>query len=371
MQRQRFRLFRRSNGTYYAHENETGKQTSLVTKNRGEAVGLLAAKNQAVAQPILNVAMAKVYLSAKSPELLTRTWGELIQLMADGYSGPTATRWRKFQISAPMRMLANLPIYLTEATHLLAVLDHKRAGVSTNVWLRILHNRALDLGWLLAPVMAKRAWPKIKYGQRRGVTAQEHEQIVASERMPDYSLFFQLLWETGGSQSDVANLNAEDVNWTTHRLYYSRRKLANRGGGLASLVVGPRLEALLKQLPATGPLFPRLRLLSEDERASHFRKVCLRVQISGVTLHSYRYGWAERAYAAGMPEREAQAHLGHGSQAVHRAYAKRAEVVTLPLEHYEAMKDKKLLVFTPPQTDQTSMPSSAPAHEPLNVHAGG
>jgi hypothetical protein len=34
--------------------------------------------------------MAKVYLSAKSPELLTRTWGELIQLMADGYSGPTA-----------------------------------------------------------------------------------------------------------------------------------------------------------------------------------------------------------------------------------------------------------------------------------------
>lgn len=91
--------------------------------------------------------------------------------------------------------------YLTEANHLLAVLDHKKAGVSTNVWLRILHNRALDLGWLLSPVMAKRAWPKIKYGQRRGVTAEEHEKIVASERMPDYSLFFQLLWERSQPKS--------------------------------------------------------------------------------------------------------------------------------------------------------------------------
>jgi integrase len=369
MQKQRFRLYRRQ-GTYYSHESETGKQISLRTKNKEEAIGMIAARNQAATQPILNVAMAKVYLSAKSPELLTRTWSELIELMAKTYSGPTA-RWRKFHISGPMRMLANLPIYLTEATHLLAVLDHKKAGVSTNVWLRILHNRALDLGWLLAPVMAKRAWPKIKYGQRRGISAEEHEKIVASELMSDYSLYFQLLWETGGSQSDVAHLNAEDVKWSTRRLHYSRRKLAGRGGGQASLVVGKKLEALLKQLPSAGPMFPRLRLLSEDERASHFRKVCIRAGVSGVTLHSYRYGWAERAYAAGMPEREAQAHLGHGSQAVHRAYAKRAEVVTLPLEHYEAMKDKKLLVFTPPQTDQASQPSSAPAHEPLNVHACG
>jgi hypothetical protein len=78
MQRQRYRLYRRTNGTFYAQDNDTGKQTSFCTKDRGEAAGLLAARNQAVAQPILNVAMAKVYLSAKSPELLTRTWGELI-----------------------------------------------------------------------------------------------------------------------------------------------------------------------------------------------------------------------------------------------------------------------------------------------------
>ena len=296
---EKFRLFRR-NGTYYFHENDTGKQTSLRTKDKSEAVGLLAAKNQATAQPILNVAMAKVYLSAKSPDLLTRTWGELIEAVLKGYKGATAIRWEKFRKSAPMRMLTTLPIYLTEASHFLAVLDHKKAGVSTNVWLRILHNRALDLGWLLAPVMPKRAWPKVQYGVRRAITAKEHEEILASELMPDYGLFFKLLWETGGSQSDVAHPNAEDVNWTTRRLYYSRRKLANKGGGQASLVVGARLEAVLRQLTSVGPLFPRLRLLSEDERASHFRKVCLRVGVSGVTLHSYRYAWAERAFAAGM-----------------------------------------------------------------------
>ena len=116
MQRQKYRLFRRKNGTYYSFENDTGRQISLFTKDRGEATGLLAAKNQATAQPILNVAMAKVFLSAKSPELLTRTWGELIEVMMKGYTGATAVRWGKFRRSAPMRMLENLPIYLVHQT---------------------------------------------------------------------------------------------------------------------------------------------------------------------------------------------------------------------------------------------------------------
>ena len=41
-------------------------------------------------------------------------------------------------------------------------------------------------------------------------------------------------------------------------------------------------------------------------------------------MHSYRYAWAEMAKQAGMPERFAQAALGHSSKAVHRAYAKGA-----------------------------------------------
>jgi integrase len=43
-------------------------------------------------------------------------------------------------------------------------------------------------------------------------------------------------------------------------------------------------------------------------------------------LHSYRYAWAERARAAGYPERFAQEAPGHKSAAVHWAYAKKAKV---------------------------------------------
>jgi len=38
---------------------------------------------------------------------------------------------------------------------------------------------------------------------------------------------------------------------------------------------------------------------------------------------------------AGYPERFAQLTLGHNSQAVHRAYAKNAQVTLPPLEDYE------------------------------------
>src|SRR2546422_6701947 len=48
--------------------------------------------------------------------------------------------------------------------------------------------------------------------------------------------------------------------------------------------------------------------------------------------HSYRYAWAERAKVAGYPERFAQEALGHKSKAVHRAYARKAQVTVPALE---------------------------------------
>ena len=59
------------------------------------------------------------------------------------------------------------------------------------------------------------------------------------------------------------------------------------------------------------------------------------VGVVGVSLHSYRYAWAERAKMAGYPERHAQNALGHNSRAVHAAYAKGAIAVCPSLEAYE------------------------------------
>ena len=54
-----------------------------------------------------------------------------------------------------------------------------------------------------------------------------------------------------------------------------------------------------------------------------------------MSLHSYRYAWAERALKCGFPERSAQQALGHNSKAVHRAYAKHAEVTVPSLADWE------------------------------------
>ena len=54
-----------------------------------------------------------------------------------------------------------------------------------------------------------------------------------------------------------------------------------------------------------------------------------------MSLHSYRYAWAERALKCGYPERFAQQALGHNSKAVHHAYSKRAEVTVPSLEDWE------------------------------------
>ncbi len=66
-------------------------------------------------------------------------------------------------------------------------------------------------------------------------------------------------------------------------------------------------------------------------------------------LANVNTAWAERARKAGYPERFAQEALGHNSKAVHRAYAKKAEVVIDSLEQWERkMKEKVVKVeFTP------------------------
>ena len=71
------------------------------------------------------------------------------------------------------------------------------------------------------------------------------------------------------------------------------------------------------------------------DRATEFKQRCQQLKIQGVTLHSYRYAWAERARSCGYPKRFALEALGHQSRAVHRAYAKKAQVVISTLEDYE------------------------------------
>lgn len=135
----------------------------------------------------------------------------------------------------------------------------------------------------------------------------------------------------GASQGDIANLKGEDVDWTHGTVSFIRRKT-----GVPVLVhLGPEALNLLKDLPSEGVLFPYLSRVRAGDRATEFKQRCQQLGIQGVTLHSYRYAWAERAKTVGYPERFAQEALGHNSKAVHRAYAKRALMKIPSLEDYE------------------------------------
>ncbi|HEY0548758.1 MAG TPA: hypothetical protein VGF13_04095, partial [Verrucomicrobiae bacterium] len=60
---QKFRMYQRGNGRFYIEDNATGKQESLGTSDKTEALRLLMAKNEADVQPAFNAQMARTYFA--------------------------------------------------------------------------------------------------------------------------------------------------------------------------------------------------------------------------------------------------------------------------------------------------------------------
>lgn len=325
----KFRLFFR-NGVYYSFDRDTGKRESLHCHDKASALRLLHAKNESHFQPALNLEIARTYLMASDPGLTKRTWCDVFESVIQSKKGETKIRWQRAQMDKAFVHLLNRPLLETTPDHFLVVLDE--GTVATNVFLRRLHNFAIDLDWLPKPILPRKRWPAIRYGQKRAITFEEHQRIVKKERNKELRAFYELCWHLGGSQSDMADLKGEDVDWEKEVIAYSRRKTS------AAVLVrfGCKVAELLKTLPKTGPLFPRLSQMHEKHRAKEFKRRCVSLGISGITLHSYRYAWAERAKVVGMSERFAMEMLGHNSKAVHRAYAKSAQLKIPSLELLEA-----------------------------------
>ncbi len=331
----RYRLIRRGirgNG-YYCVDGKTGKRTSLNTSNEDEARQIVDAKNQSERQPVLNLQIAKAYLAGTDSGIGTRTWQDAIDILISNKQGSNQERWRRASPDKAFDLIRHHPIIETKPEMLLRVLH--RGTVSTNVFLRQMHNFCVDMSWLPWPLIPKRQWPPVRYKPRRAITAEEHRQIVERERNPEIKAFYQMAWHIGASQSDLAHLQAEDVDWKARIISFFRMKTRWRGQQPPQIRFGKEVESILATRPKTGPLFPRLTLAMEKHRAKEFKRRCVGLNIEGVTLHSYRYAWAERAKTAGYPERFAQLALGHNSKAVHRAYAKNSQVTVPPLEEYE------------------------------------
>ncbi len=112
----RFRLFRRSK-VFYAEDTQTKQQTSLRTKDRVEAQRLLVAHSETITQPALNTAIAKVYLSAQDPALVSRTWQDVIDAYIQQGKESSQDRSSRATRSKPFQIIRGLKIVETTQTH--------------------------------------------------------------------------------------------------------------------------------------------------------------------------------------------------------------------------------------------------------------
>jgi integrase len=327
--KQRYRVFLRPWGVYYCEDLETKKQETLKTRDKAEAHRLVAAKNEDHTAPAFSRQLARVYWKAGDPAGATRTWQDVMDEIIKWKHDSTLHRWRTAIKDEALDSIRGLVVLETQAEHFLKVLE--KGTVCTNIYLRRIHNFALDMNWLPWPVLPKRRWPEIIFKPKRAITWEEHQAIVTRELNPERKAFYQLAWNLGASQSDIAFLEAGNIDWESKVVSFARKKT----GSIALMRFDEETGAILRSLPTEGPLFPYLRTVRAGDRATEFKQRCDGLNIKGVSLHSYRYAWAERAKKAGYPERFAQEALGHNSKAVHRAYARKAQVELPSLAEYE------------------------------------
>lgn len=330
----RYRLVNRGirGGMFYYFDKTTRKRHSLHTRNEDEARQLIEAKNNSVRQPVLNLQIAKAYLAGSDTGINTRTWQNALDALTETKQGANKVRWKTVAKDKALKAILPQVIIESQGEALLRVI--RQGTVSTNVYLRRLHNYCVDMNWLPWPLIPKRLWPEIKFKEKRAITRAEHLAILDREQNAERKAFYKLAWHLGASQSDLAFLEAENVDWQNQLISYRRMKT----GTLATMRLDEEMAEILKDLPGSGPLFPYLRSVRAGDRATEFKQRCEGLGIKGVSLHSYRYAWAERAKTAGYPERYAQVNLGHNSKAMTRAYSRNAEVQMPSLAEWERQR---------------------------------
>jgi len=234
----------------------------------------------------------------------------------------------------------------------------KNAGVSLVEFGRKFHNYAMNHRLIPYAIMGKEMWPKIDTDPvSRSITEGEHLTIVGYLSNPslkpyndhankhqgtmpemwrdEWVNWLWFLWFTGASSADAANMKAECIRWGEGVLEYKRGKWIKperHAPVRVAIAKGGQFEKLLKRLPAAGNLFPLLSLRRSDERAKTFAGVIGCLGIPKVTIHGYRFAFAERAKEAGMSTEDRMASLGHADYDMHHHYDKNAKVTPASIE---------------------------------------
>ena len=195
----RYRLIRRGirGDRFYCVDKTTGKRASLGTASEDDARQIVEAKNNSERQPVLNLQIAKAYLAGSDKGITTRTWQNAIESLAGTKQAENQKRWKTAAKDKAFIPLLPRVIIETPGELLLKVLGN--GTVSTNVFLRRLHNFCVDMNWLPWPLIPKRQWPAVHYKDKRAITLEEHQRIITAEANRERKAFYQLCWHLGGS----------------------------------------------------------------------------------------------------------------------------------------------------------------------------
>jgi hypothetical protein len=197
--------------------------------------------------------MARAYLSAHDAKMSTRTWSAVMREIGTHGIASSQERCARTFCSKAFDSIRHKPLVQTTAEDLLSIVHNH--GHSIAHYLRHLHNLACDLAWLAWPILAKRVWPKIRAKRRRAVTAEEHANIIASEKNLEKRVYYDFLDETGAAQSDAAELTAENIDLQEGLLStFSSLKLCSflrpiRHGASASCCEGKNLDIANYEFP--------------------------------------------------------------------------------------------------------------------------
>ena len=113
----RYRLFLRRKSVYYAFDNTTKRFESLKTNDKGEAMRLLVAMNDAGRQAAMNLSLARIYLRHSDPKVIQRTWQDVLDEIISLKSGVSQYRWQTAANDEAFDSLRNRPLVETQAEH--------------------------------------------------------------------------------------------------------------------------------------------------------------------------------------------------------------------------------------------------------------
>jgi hypothetical protein len=63
------------------------------------------------------------------------------------------------------------------------------------------------------PEIPKRQWPAVRFKDKRAITLEEHQKIIATEMNLDRKALYQLCCHLGARQGDIAALRGENMRW--------------------------------------------------------------------------------------------------------------------------------------------------------------